>query len=403
MQEPSSTDHNTHTERIIARAHTLGFDHAIIAPASPLLRAQEFDDWIAEGRHGAMSYLDRHHELRRDPQKLEPGTRSIIVVLKNYNQPTDRLSGGARIARYAHGDDYHNVLRERLRELASFIHAETGAAVGARPAVDSAPLLERSLAQQVGLGWIGKNSMLIHPKIGSFTFIAELLIATDLEATTTTTPNRCGRCTRCIDACPTQAIISPYILDARRCISYLTIELREPIPRTLRPLIGDHLFGCDICQDVCPWNSKAKHTHDPSFATRKDYTDMTPEDVLLMDQSAFSSLFRQSPIKRTKRRGLARNAAVVLGNRRDPALLPLLMERLEHEPEPLVRGHIAWAIARSFMAPHDETYAASYVASFLHTVCTHEESDYVREELRDAIDMLAHMRSKQTSLRSTTH
>lgn len=364
------------TDRILAHAHALGFERAGVVRAAPLPHAEAYHDWLREGRHGEMGYMDRHHELRQHPGVLEPGTRSVVVVAKNYFHPSDMLDGGMRLARYAHGDDYHDTLRARLKELAAFIHAETGADVGARPAVDSAPLLERDAAVLAGLGWVGKNTLLIHPQHGSFYFLAELLVNLDLEETTTRVPDRCGRCSRCIDVCPTGAIVSPYILDARRCISYLTIELRGPIPRALRPLIGDYLFGCDLCQDVCPWNGRATPTADPALQTRAIYTTLGPEDLLKMDQSAFSTTFARSPIKRTKRRGLLRNAAVVLGNRRDPALLDLLAARLTEEPEPLVRGHLAWAIgALDTDAARDALISARDA----------EAEPYVLEEIRAAL------------------
>jgi epoxyqueuosine reductase len=362
------------SSRIIAHAISLGFDHAAILPAPSLPTRGAYLEWIAEGRHGEMSYLDRHQDLRFDAAMLEPGTRSVIALLIRYHQPLDLLPGGLRIARYAHGDDYHDSLRDRMRQLAAFIHAETGAPVAARPAVDSAPLLERDLAKLAGLGWIGKNTLLIHPRHGSFTFLAELLVDCDLtrEAPETPHPDRCGTCSRCIDACPTQAIAAPYLLDARRCISYLTIELRGPIPRHLRAAIGDHLFGCDICQDVCPWNRRVSPTQDPAFQPRQAVAALSPITLLCMDQDTFSRTFSGSAIKRTKRRGLLRNAAVVLGNTRPPGALDALIARLTDEPEPLVRGHIAWALHQ-----YDEPAARQAIQRAISV----EQDAYVLDEL----------------------
>jgi epoxyqueuosine reductase len=362
------------TQRILLQAQHLGFAHAAIVPAGPLPTRPLYLEWIAEGRHGELDYLANHAALRFDASVLEPGTRSVIVLLARYRQPLDLLPGGLRIARYAQGDDYHDTLRARMRALAAFIHAETGSPVAARPAVDSAPLLERDLAKLAGLGWIGKNTLLIHPTLGSFTFIAELLVDCELTATAPQAPHpdRCGTCSRCLDACPTQAIAAPYLVDARRCVSYLTIELRGPIPRHLRPAIGDLLFGCDICQDVCPWNRRPEVAQDPAFATRPLYQTLSPADLLCMDQDTFSRTFARSAIKRTKRRGLLRNAAVVLGNTRPAHALPTLIARLSAEPEPLVRGHIAWALHQ-----YDHPDARAAIAQALTT----EQDPYVLDEL----------------------
>ncbi len=372
------TDHSpqTLTRRLLDQALALGFDAAAVAPAGPMPAHEALTTWLAEGRHGELGYMARHAALRADARAPEPGMRSAIVVLKNYRQPLDLLPGGARIARYAHGLDYHDVLRERLQRLASFVHAEAGATVATRPATDSAPYMERDLARLAGLGWVGKNTMMIHPKLGSFTFIAELLVDVALSYDATPAPDRCGRCTRCLDVCPTGALVSPGVLDARRCISYLTIELRGPIPRQLRPLIHDYLFGCDLCQDVCPWNRRAPLSHDPVFAPTDATRALSPEAILTLDAQDFNRTFRGSPVQRTKRRGLLRNAAVVLGNRHDPHLIPLLSERLSREPEPLVRGHIAWALGQ---LEHPDADAA------LRAQRAREVEPYVCEELRHAL------------------
>lgn len=368
-----------YNDLIFERACALGFDRAAIVPAAALPHGEAYDTWLEEGRHGQMGYMENYVELRKDPRVLEPGTKSCVVVLKNYRAGDDLLEGGMRIARYAQGDDYHEILRARLLELAAFIHAETGADVATRPAVDTAPLLERDLALVAGLGWVGKNAMLINPEIGSYTFIAEILVDLELDATHTRVPDRCGTCSRCIDACPTGAIISPYIIDARRCISYLTIELRGPIPRELRPLIGDHLFGCDICQAVCPWNRKAPLTKDPSFQTREAYKTLSPLDVLQLDHKGYVEIFRKSAMKRAKHVGLLRNAAVVIGNSGDVGAIGVLAQRLEVEPEPLVRGHIAWALG----ALSKIEYGGDGVGA-LEKAKGREQDPYVLEEIRAA-------------------
>ena len=364
-------------DTIRTHALALGFDEVSIAPARPLATGAAYRAWLDEGRHADMGYLDRHHALRVDPSVLEPGTQTVVTVLKNYYLPSDRCDGGLRIARYAHGDDYHDDLRDRLRALAHALSDALGREVSARPAVDSAPLLERDLAQSTGLGWVGKNSMLIHPSLGSFCFIAELLLDVHVDAPApVVVPDRCGRCSACMDACPTGCIVSPKVIDARRCIAYLTIENRGPIPASLRPMVRDFLFGCDLCQDVCPWNTKAGVTQDARRQTRARYHELSVQDVLCMDQATYSATFSKSAIKRAKRRGLLRNAAVVLGNTGTPEDVELLCERLHQEPDPLVRGHIAWALGR---IPDPQGVQA------LQQQLQIEQDDFARQEILDAL------------------
>lgn len=368
------------SERISQRAHSLGFSSVGFLPAAELPNAALLFDWLHEGRHGLMAYMERYEDLRANPSILEPGTQTVIALTTSYASSSDFLSGGLRIARYAHNDDYHDVLRQRMLELAAFIHAESGAAVGARPVVDSAPLLERNLAAEAGLGWIGKNSLLLHRERGSFVILSELLV--DLEIVSEPNdpyPNRCGSCSSCIDKCPTGAIVSPYIIDARRCISYLTIELKGPIPRELRPMISDHLFGCDICQDVCPWNSKVALHQDPAFSPREELDRLSLEDVIQLTAQDFSRIFKGSPIKRSKRRGLLRNAAVVLGNLGNHAHVPLLAERLRVEEEALVQGHIAWALGR---------IGGDIAKDALLAAGQQERELYVLEEIQNALELM---------------
>ena len=373
--------------QIATKAKALGFDEVAIAPARPLQSGHLYTQWLAENRHGEMHYLDRYHDLRVNPQVLEPGTQTVIVVLKNYYLPSDYTDGGLRIARYAHGDDYHNHLRDQLKTLGQWLTEQTGATINTRPAVDSAPLLERDLAQSTNLGWIGKNSMLIHPQLGSFCFIAELLLDIPLqEYLPKPTPDRCGRCTACMDACPTHCIISPRVIDARRCLAYLTIEHRGAIPRDLRPKMRDFLFGCDLCQDVCPWNSKAQVNEDERLQTRARYQHLKIEDVLQMTQEVYSTTFSKSAIKRTKRQGLLRNAAIVIGNRAQAEDLSLLIERLSCEPDAVVRLHIVWAMVQiGLRHPNSATQTLDAIHNHAHT----ETDDDVIEEMQWATTQLS--------------
>lgn len=367
-------------EAIDGKAQELGFAKVAFVAAKQLPGERAYQEWLAEGRHGSMNYLERYQDLRVDPREMEPGTRSVVVLLTNYAQPLDLLEGGLRISRYAQGDDYHDKLWEKMRQLASFIHAETGVEVATRPAVDSAPLLERDLARSAGLGWIGKNAMLIRQGLGSYTFISEILVGIDLSEPVEQAPDRCGSCSRCLDACPTGAIVAPRVIDARRCISYLTIERRGPIPRRLRPLIGDLLFGCDICQDVCPWNRDAPTSDAPEHQTRPSYRELSPADLLGFDHSRYVEIFRKSAMKRAKLRGLKRNAAVVIGNTGSADELPLLWAKLRAEEEPLVRGHIVWAIGQ---------LGGAIDADKLRTFRDKEEEPFVLDEIDAALRHLS--------------
>jgi epoxyqueuosine reductase len=361
--------------RIVERATELGFVSVGFVPAGPLRDAPRLDAWLEQGFHGEMGWMEQHRALRVDPRGLLTGARTVIALAAAY--PHRRGEAGAdSIARYAVGDDYHEVLREQLRSLAAFVSAEAGSEVAARPAVDSAPLLERAVAVEAGLGWLGKSAMVLHPMTGSYTLLAELVVDIDIEPDRGEHPDRCGRCTRCIDLCPTGAIVAPYQVDARRCISYLTIELRGPIPRSLRAAVGLHLFGCDICQDVCPWNRKVDTDVMEPLQVRPEVVGASARTVLAMDPATFAATFRHSAIKRTKRRGLARNAAVVLGNLGDPDAIDPLATALHEHDEPLVRGHAAWALSR---------YGARRARAALEQACTREQDTYVAEEIRFAL------------------
>ncbi len=334
-------------ERIKAQAYALGFDLAGIAALGPAETAPSFDAWLDRGFAGAMHYLERGAAARRDPRAVVPGAVSAIVTALDY--------GGGEpsgpVARYARGRDYHDVMRDRLDALHRWLEQECGRAVGGRSYVDTGPILERDLARRAGLGWFGKNTMLINPELGSFFFLGALLVNVALEPDAPFAADRCGTCRRCLDACPTEAIVEPRVLDARRCISYLTIELRDAIPVEWRVPMGSLVFGCDICQDVCPWNVKfARHLPDESpFAPGTHVAGpdarALARSILAMDDGTYRAAFRDSAMTRAKLRGLKRNAAVVLGNvgtADDAAVLATAA----HDDDPLVRDHAAWAMAR---------------------------------------------------------
>jgi epoxyqueuosine reductase len=334
------------SERIIARAQELGFVCAGIVPADPLPHGDAYRRWVGAGMHGELQYLQESAQIRDTPTALLPTARSIVAVAASYKTDAPRGRLG-RIARYARGYDYHNIFEKRLALLAGYIQMELGAPVRSRASVDRLPLLERDVAYLAGLGWYGKNTILMNRKHGSYLLLGELLVDADLGAEPSPPMEEyCGSCTACMDACPTQAFVAPYVLDARRCISYLTIEIRGPIPREWRPAIGDHLFGCDICQEVCPWNRKAPPTTNFPFLGRPEIERLTAPELLQMDAQEFHARLHMSPLQRAHRPGLLRNAAVVLGNSGDRRWVTLLTHSLDADPEPLVRGHAAWALGR---------------------------------------------------------
>jgi epoxyqueuosine reductase len=333
---------------IVDRAHALGFDSCRIAAAAPPRHGNEFRAWLREGAAGEMDWLARGEEKRCDPQQVLSGARSVVVVALNYWQgeraapetQTKESRVAGRVARYAWGNDYHQVMLPKLEQLSALL-AERGGRQ--KCYVDTGPILERDHAAQAGIGWHGKSTMLIDPKLGTWFFLAEILTTLDLSPDQPQTP-RCGSCTRCITACPTGAITDSHRLDARRCISYLTIELKGPIPLELRPLIGDRIYGCDDCLDACPWNRFASASREAAFAAGPAIG-MTLRDYLALDEAQFRILFRRSPIKRIKRRGLLRNVCVALGNVGNSADLPAL-RRAAFDPEPLIAEHATWAIDR---------------------------------------------------------
>jgi len=337
-------------KELIAYARDLGFDSCRIAACAAPEHVSEFRTWLREGAAGEMSYMERGDEKRCDPQKVLPGARSIIVLALNYWQG-DRIAADTaayteegtrgRIARYAWGDDYHEVISQKLDKIDNFLRRFGGRQ---KSYVDTGPILERDHAARAGIGWHGKSTMLINTQLGTWFFLGEILTTLELPPDPPQR-DRCGTCDRCIKACPTGAITAPHRLDARRCISYLTIELKTSIPVELRPLVGNRIFGCDDCLDACPWNRFAQASRETAFSARPSTTGMLLRDYLKLNDVEFRALFRNSPIKRIKRRGFLRNVCVALGNVGGLADLSALNEAAS-DPDELVAEHAAWAIER---------------------------------------------------------
>ena len=346
-------DPRARAERAKALALEAGFDLAGVASADAPRELAFFTEWIARGYAGEMSYLTAQASRRGDLRVAFPWARSVLSVGVQYDTPhaysTEAASGGW-IARYAWGDDYHDVMAAMLARLAAALEAEIGP-FRSRSYVDTGPIVERAYAAAAGLGAWGKNTCLLHPEHGSWFFLGELVTDLELQADTPR-PDMCGSCTACLDACPTGAFPAPYRLDATRCISYLTIELKGAIPEALRPGVGRQVFGCDICQDVCPWNRRRRHHAAASFAPRPGGVAPDLGALAGLDEEGFRARFRGSAVKRAKRRGLLRNVAVALGNAGDPAHRPLLA-RLAEDADPLVREHARWALDR--LRPEKET------------------------------------------------
>lgn len=337
-------------EVIREKSRQLGFVLAGVTTPEPPPHFATFKHWLDQGHHGAMAYLADEKSLTRraDPGSILPECKSILVLAIPYSDPkTVRASEEphphGRVAAYAWGDDYHEVLRGKLKQLVAFIEAQVGHPVPNRWYTDTGPVLERDLAQRAGLGWIGKNTCLINPKCGSYFLLAEILLGVFIEPDPPFTTDHCGTCRRCIEACPTQCILPNRTLDARRCISYLTIELKDDIPAELRPMLKDWVFGCDVCQMVCPWNRFANETGDSAFQPRGGIPLPVLTGELSLTPEAFNRKFKRSPVKRAKRRGYLRNAAVALGNQGDERAIPALQKALEDQ-EPMIREHARWAI-----------------------------------------------------------
>jgi len=361
-------------DELKAFARQCGFE--AVGVASPMPRTSgALTSWLEQGLHGEMGYLERHAGLRRDPALLLPSLRSVLVLAKSYRtedppQPSPNNPYPAAISCYAWGRDYHDTLREALKRIVDFIHEHTGGAHQARACVDSAPVLERDFAAQAGIGWIGKHTNLLSRGQGNWLFLSVILTTLELEPDHPV-KSHCGTCTRCLEACPTRAFLSPYVLDARRCISYLTIELKGPIPRALRRAVGRRIFGCDDCLAVCPWNRFAARSSEPDFYPRQGLLTTTLLEWMTLTAEEFRARFKGSPIRRAKRRGFLRNVAVALGNTRDARAVPVLANALR-DPEPLIRGHAAWALGE---------IGGETAVRELEEARGREEDPYVREEI----------------------
>ena len=343
-------------EKIKAQALNLGFDDCRITTAVLPESGSRFRTWLANSFHGEMGYLARNADKRVDPERVLAGAKSIICLAASYSRdhPTpetrprgrcstqyeSRTSGA--IARYARFSDYHKVIGDRLKVLTEFLNQLGGPAARSLWYIDTGPLLERDLAQRAGLGFIGKHTNVISRALGNWIFLAEIITTIELEPDVPE-HNRCGTCARCLSACPTNAIKAPFQLDARLCISYLTIELKGPIPLELRPLIGNRIYGCDDCLSVCPWNRFAKEGKLMKGHARDELTTPDLLELLALDENQFRQRFAGTPMLRAKRRGLLRNVCVALGNSADESTLPAL-EKAAAEPEPLIAEHANWAI-----------------------------------------------------------
>jgi epoxyqueuosine reductase len=370
-------------------AQRLGFELVGVSPVKLPPHEESFADWLRQGFSGELEYMKRTEALRRDPHRLIPWAVSLISVGMNYHTPFFRSTRSQRpkgwISRYAWGDDYHDLIKDRLDSLLDTIRRIYQAPVEGKAFVDSGPVLERDFAGLAGVGWIGKNTHLISPVRGSWFFLGELFLSIPL-AYDRPIRDRCGKCDLCLKACPTGAFAGPYLLDARRCISYLTIELKGFIPRHLRPLIGNHIFGCDICQEICPYNVKAQPTMERVYAPRKGLHAPDLISLLSMDEEEFRQRFRGSPILRAKRRGLLRNVAVALGNSKSKEAVPALIQALD-DREILVRGHVAWALGQ---------IGSSEAIRALEKRLAIENDRAIKMEIEDAITEAKKLDSRET-------
>ncbi len=339
MPRPSPEVMKTNVQAI---AQQLGFQGCRVAPAMPARHGDLYKQWIADECYGDMTWLAKRVERRLDPREVLPGARAVIVLAMNYFQGDPGESpvhSPGTFARYAWGNDYHDLIESKLKDLTTYIEDVGGRH---RYYVDTGPVLERDFASEAGLGWNGKSTVQIHPRLGTWFFLAVILTTLPLPADEPMN-DHCGKCTRCLEACPTQAITAERRLDARRCISYLTIEHRGAIPLEFRRAMGDRIFGCDDCLTVCPWNRFAQASSESTFQAREFVTEWHLRDFLTLDDEGFRKLFKNSPIKRTKRRGFLRNVCVALGNVGTEEDLPALRQATEDE-DPLISEHAHWAI-----------------------------------------------------------
>ncbi len=363
--------------RLLAR--NLGFNDLKVTGPTPQTWGH-FLEWLQNRYHGEMHYLSRRAAERSDPSALLPSVRSILIVTKAYPFAIPPIPDSSPllpgiISRYAWGEDYHEIMAEGLQKLVDSIHSSTQGRHQARWVVDTAPILEKDFAAQSGIGWIGKHTNLLNRSLGNWFFLGIVLTTLDLKPDQSTS-SHCGTCTRCLDICPTKAFIRPYVMDARRCISYLTIELKGPIPREFRRSMGRHIYGCDDCLEVCPWNRFAVTPTVLDFHPR-DFI-QTPDLIYFMSltDDDFRTLFRGSPIKRIKRRGFLRNVAIALGNSRDFHAVPILLQSL-HDAEPLIRGHSAWALGE---------IGGIEASRGLQNSLENEQVEWVKEEIIQALE-----------------
>lgn len=379
------------TQALKAEALRLGFNLVGVTTPDPPANGKIFLQWLAQGRHGEMAYLEteRSRQRRLDPRQILPECRSILVLGLRYlpsgSANVEIPAGSGRVASYAWGEDYHDLIPPRLQALVHFLEDQLGEPVPNRWYTDTGPLLERELAQRAGLGWIGKNTCLINPQQGSYFFLAEILLGIELDLDEPFEADHCGGCVRCLEACPTSCILPDRTIDARRCISYLTIELKGAIPLELRQQSADWLFGCDVCQQVCPWNERfaspeavPKGFHPGSGSAYPDLVEM-----LALSWHDFNQRFKGSPVRRTKRRGLLRNAAVALGNTAagqensaGSEFVVILGRLLFEDPEPLVRGHAGWALGR---------IGGEAASNLLRQALSQEEDESVCWEIQQAL------------------
>lgn len=340
----TDVDATTCTQLLKDRAIALGFDLCGVAPATAGLGEQRLRSWLEQGRHGEMSYMQRHLEARLDPHYVLQDVKSVVVVGLGYRPAHGgkSTSSKGRISIYAQGRDYHDVLREKLTALGHYWESVWPDA-GWRAVVDSAPLMERDYANLAGLGWFGKNTLLLNKKLGSYFFLGALLVTAELHYDVPHETAHCGTCTRCLDACPTDAFDGPYQLDPRRCISYLTIEHRSAIPMELRQGMGNWIFGCDVCQEVCPWNRKAPPTSEHEFLPNAENNGVDLLELLSLDDGEFRKRFRGTPLFRTKRDRVLRNACIAAGNSGDRRFVERLSELAQQESGEL-REAAQWAL-----------------------------------------------------------
>ena len=387
----AAADPREAARRLKARTLELGFEAVGIAAVAPLEARGHYESWLAAGRHGEMRYLasPKHRARRDDPARILRDLRSVVCVALCHEPGRDgaRDTRLGRIARYAAGEDYHRVMRDRLLELQRWIERELLPGSRALWYSDTGAILERGWAERAGLGWVGKHAGLLSERLASWFLLGEVLVNRELAPDAPPAQERCGTCRRCLDACPTAAIVAPYQVDARRCISYLTIELRGAIPIELRPAIGEWVFGCDVCQEVCPWNRFAPPAREARLHARS-LEGWTLERFLSLDAAGFDALFAGSPIRRARRAGFLRNVCVALGNRGEAAAAPALIRALTGDPESLVRGHAAWALGEigRRIDVFDRAGAHGEITRALRQSTSDDASDKVRDEARAALE-----------------